>query len=128
MRLKVLKIPPYIDYEISKNIYSLQEIEPEFKRDGLYLLGKDCWIEVKGKAYKYNSDSFKNHIFFTSQLEKLIREEEYKILKKLKQFKLTSIEQEHMIDMYEYSKQIKNMNFNSKKLKIRILQKRIKNG
>jgi hypothetical protein len=103
MRLKVLKIPPYIDYEISKNIYSLQEIEPEFKRDGLYLLGKDCWIEVKGKAYKYNSDSFKNHIFFTSQLE-------------------------HMIDMYEYSKQIKNMNFNSKKLKIRILQKRIKNG
>ena len=35
------------------------EISPVFNRDGIYLNGKECWVEIAGRTFKYDAKQFK---------------------------------------------------------------------
>jgi hypothetical protein len=38
------------------------EMEPVFKRDGVYLNGEYCWMEIRGRAYRYSASDFKHRL------------------------------------------------------------------
>lgn len=39
--------------------YEYTEITPVFNREGIYLDGDKCWVEIQGRAFKYSIEAFK---------------------------------------------------------------------
>lgn len=50
------------------------EIEPVFNRDGQYLDGDKCWIELHGRAFKRDADNFKADLALLNAAELSDRE------------------------------------------------------
>lgn len=68
MRLKVLPLERWMVDDVDPDCWyadrllgsgTYPEVPPSFKRDGIYLQGKKCWIEVCGRAFQYDVASFK---------------------------------------------------------------------
>ena len=69
MKLKVLPLERWMIRDLDPNCRwsdrqlgspTHPETVPVFSRDGIYLRGKECWIEIHGKAFKYSVSSFKH--------------------------------------------------------------------
>lgn len=80
--------------------------EKVFNRNGIYLKGKTCWIEVNGTAYRYNAEAFKSTL-------KLLNAEQYNdkqinALVCICTQKLATKQQKELLFTINAAKQIKN--------------------
>ncbi len=60
MNVKVLKCP--LSRHYTYNHYGMgrpPDHRTVYGRDGLYLVGNDCWCELDGMAWKYDADHFR---------------------------------------------------------------------
>ena len=67
MRIKTLKVELWMKLDLDPEWrgygqllgVKYPEIVPVFNRDGIYLVSDDCWIELNGRAFKYDNETFK---------------------------------------------------------------------
>lgn len=103
MKLKVLELEPWMENDIhpdwrcgDKLLGSdrYPEVRPVFNRPGVYLLGKQSWIEIEGKAYANDPEQFRFELRWKLALE--YTEQEYQALRAITKTKLAT-EKQHRI-------------------------------
>lgn len=134
--MKKLKVLPHSTYKLRENpngllakrneriIHELKnyhtEINPVFNRDGEYLQGNKCWIEVNGKAYLSDRETFLYQIQFINDSEKGI--EVYRLLKSLQRVNenILSEEQKRFLCGYKQVLSLKDLKRDSIKRRLKL--------
>lgn len=120
MNLKVLPLPYWAHYGIdlwADDRY--QEINPIFYRNGIYLSGDECWLEIDGRAYTYDAKQFKFDIALMDA--ERYNEKQYNALREIHRENLATKKQRELLYFIEAARQIRNTTRSNKKLMRRML-------
>lgn len=118
MNVKVLPLPYWAHRDIDSPallgvVDRYRELNPVFNRDGMYLEGNECWLEIDGRAFVYDAEQFKFELALLDAGE--YNNTVYKALIDICRVNLATKEQRKLLYMIEVAKDVRNTSRSIKK-------------
>lgn len=118
MNLKVLSLPYWAHRDIDSPtllgvVDRYRELNPVFHRNGMYLEGNECWLEVDGRAFTYDPEQFKYDLALLNAEE--YNHKVYNALIDICHVNLATKEQRKLLYMIEVAKAVRNTRRSTKK-------------
>lgn len=116
MKLKVLKSELWMKFDLDPEWRGADhallgsdrypEIPPVFNRDGIYLNGKECWAEIQGRAFKFDSKQFKFELDLLNAGE--YDEQSHKALREICKVNLATKAQQRLLYSINLFREVRN--------------------
>lgn len=107
MNLKVLSLPYWADSPALLGVVDCyRELNPVFNRDGMYLEGNECWLEIDDRAFTYDPEQFKFELATLNAGE--YNDSVYKALIDICSVNLATKKQRKLLYMIETAKDVRN--------------------
>lgn len=94
------------------------EIDPVFNREGIYLDGDKCWVELNGRAFEYDADTFKREVKLMDMLN--YTEKQRKALRDIRDQKLATKSQIELLYFIDFAHEVRNTYRHARKHSMRI--------
>lgn len=125
MNVKVLPLPYWAHRDIDSPtllgvVDRYCEINPVFHRDGMYLEGNECWLEIDGRAFVYDAEQFKFELATLNAGE--YNDSVYKALIDICSVNLATKKQRKLLYMIETAKDVRNTSRSIKKYMLRMFK------
>ena len=125
MNLKVLSLPYWAYRDIDSPtllgvVDRYHELNPVFNRNGMYLEGNECWLEVDGRAFTYDPERFKYDLALLDAEE--YNHKVYKALIDICSVNLATKKQRKLLYMIETAKDVRNTSRSIKKYMLRMFK------
>lgn len=125
MNLKVLPLPYWAHCDIDSFtilgvVDRYRELNPVFNRNGMYLEGNECWLEIDGRAFVYDAEQFKFELALLNAGE--YNNTVYKALIDICSVNLATKKQRKLLYMIEVAKDVRNTSRSIKKHMLRMFK------